>query len=123
MRQKIYNEARFYMRLKTEIWVQALVLRAANGGAMATVFNRGDKDAGDCLVRVNNLDGSSSLFSPILGPEGHRIWQERVESSTDNQTIDDLIKQDLRIDPDLWVVEIEDRHGRHFLEETVKKFR
>lgn len=123
MRQKIYNAARFYMRLKTEIWVQALVLRAAHGGALATVFNRGDKDAGDCLVRVNNLDGSSSLFSPILGSEGHRIWQERVESSTDNQTIDDLIKQDLRIDPDLWVVEIEDRHGRHFLEETVKKFR
>ena len=111
------------MRLKTEIWVQALVLRAAHGGAMATVLNRGDKDAGDCLVRVNNLDGSSSLFSPILGPEGHRIWQERLESSTDNQTIDDLIKQDLRTDPDLWVVEIEDRHGRHFLEETVKKFR
>ena len=46
-----------------------------------------------------------------------------MESSTDNQTIDDLIKQDLRTDPDLWVVEIEDRHGRHFLEETVKKFR
>ena len=123
MRQKIYNAARFYMRLKTEIWVQALIMRASVGGAMATVLNRGDKDAGDCLVRVNNLDGSSSLFSPILGPEGQRIWQERVESGTDNQTIDTLIEQDLRIDPDLWVVEIEDRLGRHFLEETVKKFR
>ena len=111
------------MRLKTEIWVQALILRATHGGAMATVFNRGDKDAGDCLVRVNNLNGSSSLFSPILGPEGHRIWQERVESGTDNQTIDNWIDQGLRIVPDLWVVEIEDRFGRHFLEETVKKFR
>ena len=60
MRQKIYNAARFYMRLKTEIWVQALVLRAAHGGAMATVFNRGDKDAGDCLIRANTLDASSS---------------------------------------------------------------
>ncbi|MDP6222391.1 MAG: DUF1491 family protein, partial [Candidatus Micropelagos thuwalensis] len=60
---------------------------------------------------------------PILGPEGQRIWQERVESGTDNQTIDSLIEQDLRIDPDLWVVEIEDRHGRHFLEEKVKKLR
>ena len=67
--------------------------------------------------------GRRSLFSPILGPEGQRIWQERVESGADNQTIDTLIEQDLRIDPDLWVVEIEDRHGRHFLEETVKKFR
>ena len=55
------------MRLKTEIWVQALIMRASVGGAMATVFNRGDKDAGDCLVRVNNLDGSSSLFHPFLG--------------------------------------------------------
>ena len=123
MGQWIYKVARFYMRLKTEIWVQALILRATHGGAMATVFNRGDKDAGDCLVRVNNLNGSSSLFSPILGPEGHRIWQERVESGTDNQTIDNWIDQGLRIVPDLWVVEIEDRFGRHFLEETVKKFR
>ena len=50
-------------------------------------------------------------------------YNERVESGTDNQTIDTLIEQDLSIDPDLWVVEIEDRLGRHFLEETVKKFR
>ena len=54
----------------------------------------------------------------------HGITQcNQCVDTTDIQTIDDLIKQDLRIDPDLWVVEIEDRHGRHFLEETVKKFR
>lgn len=111
------------MRLKTEIWVQALILRASRAGAVATVFSRGDRDAGNCLVRVNRLDGTSSLFSPVLGPEGQRLWQERVETDTENKVVDALIEKERKTDPDLWVIDIEDRRGRHFLEETVEKYR
>jgi hypothetical protein len=108
------------MRLKTEIWIQALIRRAETSGAMAMVVSRGDRDAGGTLIRINRLAGCSSLLSPVTALEGGRVWRVIAGPKTADLEIEALIAKECKRDPDLWVVEIEDRQGRHFIEETVE---
>ena len=109
------------MELKTEIWVQALMRRAELSGAFATVARRGDRDAGAVLVKVATLDGRARLYAPALNGEGETVWLNlsagrlgEVETA-----VDEYARKRADGDPDLWVVEIEDRAGRHFLTEPV----
>ncbi len=105
--------------LKAEIWAAALIRRAEIGGAFAAVLRKGDGDAGACLVKVRYPDGMSVLYRPMRNMEGERIWLPKgPEAETD---IDLVINKRLDDDPDLWVIEIEDRGGRHFLTETVEQ--
>jgi hypothetical protein len=106
--------------LSTDIWVGALIRRAELGGAFAAVSRKGDPRAGAVLVKaVNRGDGSSRLYSEATRGDGQRIWMEPV-ASRNEPDLDAYIARTARIDPDIWVVEIEDREGRHFLVETVE---
>ena len=105
--------------LKPSIWVYALIRRAQIGSAYATLARKGDADGGAVLVKVITLDGQAVLYTPMRNMQGERIWlasDARLEAE-----IDEMIGKRVKTDPDLWVVEIEDRHGRHFIEEKVEK--
>lgn len=112
------------MRLKAEIWVKAYLRRCAVQGAAGYVVRRGDEDAGAILVRINRLDGSSALYAPA--PPGLRDdWGERrfiartAAAGTADGEVDAMIEKSVAVDPDVWVVEIEDRDGRHFLDQEL----
>ncbi len=105
-------------RLKTSIWVSALLRTAQSGGAYGLLSKTGDHDAGAVLVKVATLDGMASLFQSANDISGVRIWMNSGPMS--EREIDEKIKKRLQSDPDLWVVEIEDRQGRHFLSEPVQ---
>ncbi|HHL42477.1 MAG TPA: DUF1491 family protein [Hellea balneolensis] len=104
--------------LKTSMWSYALLRRASIGGALAVLARKGDGDAGACLVIVNTLDGLATLYRPIRNEKGERIWLPKGPMPANE--IDHLIAKRVQIDPDLWVIEIEDKHGRHFLTEPVE---
>jgi hypothetical protein len=107
--------------LSTDVWVGALIRRAEMAGAFATVARKGDPRAGAVLVKaLNRGDGTCRLYAEAMGPAGDRLWMQ-PQASTDEADLDAYVERSLRIDPDLWVVEIEDREGRHFLTETVAK--
>lgn len=108
------------MLLSTDIWVAALIRRAELGGAFAVVARKGDARAGSVLVKVlNRLEGTTRLYSEATRGDGERVWM--MPSLSDQEAeLDRYIERALRIDPDLWVVEIEDRDGRHFLTEPVE---
>jgi len=110
------------MELKTEFWVQALVRRAQVGGAFATVARRGDRDGGAVLVKVSRLDGTARLFSPSIRGSGERVWLDLSTGALGDREpeIDAFARKRLDQDPDLWVVEIEDRQGRTFLTEPIE---
>jgi hypothetical protein len=109
--------------LKTWIWAQALIRRAEIAGAYATVARQGDSDAGAVLVKVATLDGRARLYAPAQDGAGERIWLDLSSGSLgqDEKAIDAYVKRRTDTDPDLWVVEIEDRRGRTFLTEPVDR--
>ena len=107
------------MRLKSEIWVKAYLRRAAVAGSPGVVVRRGDADAGVIFVKIARLDGHADLYGPapagLDSSDGERQWVLQAESATEAD-IDVRLATEARLDSDIWIVEVEDRQGRHFLE-------
>jgi len=108
------------MLLSTDFWVGALIRRAELGGAFAMVVRKGDARAGAVLVKtLNRRDGITRLYAEAFRGDGERVWMNPL-ASEEEPDLDRYIERAARIDPDLWVVEIEDKEGRHFLTEAVE---
>jgi len=106
--------------LSTDIWVSALIHRAQQGGAFAMVLRKGDARAGAVLVKlVDRRAGETRLYAEATRADGDRVWMQ-PHPGADEAALDAYAERARRIDPDLWVVEIEDVQGRHFLTETVE---
>lgn len=103
------------MRLKSEIWVGALLRRCAVEGLYGAVLKSGAPEAGAVFVLVNHLDGTFHFFGPAPGSsldeEGERRWIEELPFPCGQQAIDEVLARRRKFDPDIWIVEIEDRHG------------
>ncbi len=107
------------MGLRTIFWVDALKLRAESGFAAFYVSRRGDEDAGAVLVKVVRAQGDARLYVPHRDADGARVWDCYKSGQADEAEIDAYCARRSDQDPDLWLLEIEDREGRHFLRETV----
>ena len=108
------------MMLSSDIWVAALIRRAEIAGANAVVVKRGDARAGTVIVKAyDTATRQARLFTEAFGPDGERLWIQPVKSDFESE-LDDYLERQRRYDPDLWVVEVEDRQGRHFITETVQ---
>ena len=109
--------------LKTEFWVQALIRRAEVAGAFAAVARKGDTDAGAVLVKVATLDGRARLYAPAQDGGGERVWLDLSAGKLGDAEaeVDDYARRRAANDPDLWLVEVEDKHGRSFLTEPIDK--
>ncbi len=104
--------------LKPSVWVYALIRRAQIGAAFAALVRKGDADGGAVLVKVCTLDGQAVLYRPISNFDGERVWLPKGPMC--EREIDRLIGKRVATDPDVWVVEIEDKQGRHFLTEPIE---
>jgi len=105
--------------LSSDLWVSALIRRAELGGAFATVVRRGDERAGTVVVKAyDTRTRCARLYTEAFGPDGDRLWIQPVVSEVESE-LDAYIQRQIAYDNDLWVVEIEDRDGRHFITETV----
>ena len=109
------------MRLKSALWVAAYLRRCQVEGCSAVVRRRGAEEAGAIFVRICRLDGTSELFGPApqsaLEPGGSdRIFAACLTSQpTLDAEIETYLSRETKFDPDLWIVEVEDRAGRNFL--------
>ena len=103
-------------RLKSEFRVTAHLRRAQGEGAFATIARRGDADAGAIAVKLYLGERTARLYIQSRDLDGAAIWREPFEAIVEEAKIDAWLEKEADIDPDLWVVEIEDRAGRAFLE-------
>ncbi len=107
------------MLLSTDVWVAALIRRAELSGANAVVVKRGDTRAGSVIVKAYDTSTrTAQLYSEAFGPDGDRLWIQPVSSDSESE-LDAWMERQRGYDPDLWIVEIEDREGRHFITEKV----
>ena len=106
-------------RIKSEIFIQALVRRVYAAQAAAYIIRRGDSDAGNVMIRINRLDGCSGVLTMFTYMSGERCWRVAHAPATRDEDVDEFLSREIHRDPDVWVVEIEDRQGRHFLEERI----
>lgn len=103
-------------RLTAQFWVQAYLTRLRLTDIAAFVVAHGDDSAGAVLIKLNTLDGNAVVFQRSFDLQtGSRRWMQ-LESGPEAD-IDQVIARQRGYDPDLWVVEVEDRAGRHLLDE------
>ena len=109
-------------RLPARLWTDALIRRANLAGASAFVIQHGDEDRGDVLVKVARLDGTAAAYIPSMNLDGERIFLNLTVQGIgpEESAVDDYVRRAKARDSDLWVIEIEDRQGRHFLTEDVE---
>ncbi|MBI4367050.1 MAG: DUF1491 family protein [Deltaproteobacteria bacterium] len=115
------------MRLKSSIWVAAYVRRCHIEGAFAAVRRRGADEAGAVYIKINRLDGTGTLYGPApqavfdeAQPAG-RLFTVILgrKAATTDADIEARLVREIRYDPDVWIVEVDDRVGRHFLDDAV----
>jgi hypothetical protein len=114
------------MRLKSAIWVAAYVRRCNVEGLFAAVRRRGAEEAGAIFVKLNRLDGTAELFAPApqavfdeARPTDRAFTRALGNVPVPEAKVEERLTREIRFDTDAWIVEVEDREGRHFLDNVV----
>ena len=104
-------------RLRADIWVAAYLRRCEVEGVVAVLRRRGAAEAGAIFVKIDRLDGRAALYAPApqsdFAERGvERLWRRaHKEEWIEPAAIEERLKREIAFDPDLWIVEIEDREG------------
>src|ERR1700750_1914451 len=110
------------MRLKTSIWVAAYLRRCQTEGVFGAVRRRGAEEAGAVFVKVATMDGNAMLYVPA--PQTvyddsrpiERLFTPVSPDPVPEPSLEELLAKEVRFDPDIWIVETEDKAGQHFLD-------
>ena len=109
----------FTPRLKAGIFVRALIRRAQVAGASAYVARKGNEEAGAVIIKVSRLDGACLILNQARAGEGELVWVRPLGEWTYEGRAKAWFDKQIKFDPDLWIVEIEDREGRTFVDEKI----
>ena len=102
-------------RLTARFWVDAYLARLRLADIPAFVVSHGDDTGGAVLVKLNTLDGQAVVYQRSFDlMSGERTWV--VLSEGPENDVDAAVARQRGFDPDLWVIEVEDREGRHHLD-------
>lgn len=110
------------MRLKSSIWVAAYLRRCQTEGVFGAVRRRGAEEAGAVFVKLALLDGNAMLFAPAPQASydetrpSERVFVASPPQPVAEQKVEERLQKEIGFDPDVWIVEIEDKAGRHFLD-------
>lgn len=109
------------MRLRADFWVAAYIMRCTLEGTPVVVRRRGAAEAGAIFVKIDRLDGSVALYGPAPQSE-LKVGQDRLfarlhrDPWIDTSQAEQKLASQIRFDPDLWIIETEDKQGRCFFD-------
>jgi len=106
-------------RLKAGIFVRALIRRVQVEGASAFVVRSGAEEAGAVIIKIAKLDGTVLVLNQVRGAKGELSWSQALGGWSDEARASQWCAKQVSFDPDLWIVEIEDREGRAFVDEPI----
>jgi hypothetical protein len=110
------------VRLRADLWVAAYIRTCNLSDAWAVLRRRGAPEAGAIFIKLDLLNGSVALFGPAPQSETDDSGSERRftrlhrEGHLDGVAAEARLQREIRFDPDLWIVEVEDRAGRTFVD-------
>ncbi|MEW6451202.1 MAG: DUF1491 family protein [Pseudomonadota bacterium] len=114
------------MRLKSGIWVSAYLRRCQIEGAQAVLRRRGADEAGAVFIKISRLDGTADVFGPAPqtafedARPSDRVFAPALKSQpVPEPDAEAYLAKQIKFDPDIWIVEVEDRTGRNFLDAVV----
>jgi hypothetical protein len=103
-------------RLTAGVWVSAYLTRLQLAAIPAYVTARGDDTAGAVIVKVATLNGQAQAFQRSFDlMSGARRWVTLAEGA--EADVDATLARQRARDPDLWLIELEDRAGRTLLDQ------
>lgn len=92
-------------------------------GIFCVVEKRGAEQGGAIFIKLILLDGTARLFAPapqtLAEDDGVRRFYEPGEAGRSEADIDARLAKERRFDSDLWIISVEDRDGRHFLDDVL----
>ncbi len=100
------------MRLKSEIFVSALLRRVFALGGYAAVERKGAGESGSVFIRQRFRDGLETLYAPApqsfldAAEAGDRLFEIRLDRVAADAA-DGVLAGEVRFDSDCWIVEIE----------------
>ena len=111
-------------RLRSDIWVSAYLRRCTVEGAFAVLRRRGAAEAGAIFIKIDLLDGTALLFGPapqseLKDGEDRLFAALHKDARIEPAEAEQRLTREINFDPDLWIVEVEDRQGRCFLDTVV----
>lgn len=99
-------------RLPVSIWIDAHLRRLNEIGQGYYILNKGSFAAGTVIVKINLLNGFSLLLTQIRDMDGNLGWMNALKQERVAETdADAYIRRAVDRDPDIWVIEVEDREG------------
>lgn len=104
-------------RLASSVLVAALLRRAEAEGGFGMVLAKGDATAGTVAVVLVERGSAARLFERMLGADGRYAWQESPQRPEDESALKALLERRRRIDPDLWIVELDIASSERFAAE------
>ena len=108
------------MNLTSDLWVHALIRRVQLAGSAATIVRKGDATGGAVLVRTYEPRARDArLYALAQSGDGESVWMQPLADAPETD-LDAYAIRAAKRDPDLWIVEIEDRDGKRFLTEDVE---
>tara|TARA_B100000242_G_C42786454_1_gene365965 strand:+ start:38 stop:382 length:345 start_codon:yes stop_codon:yes gene_type:complete len=108
--------------LKSEFLIKSVIKVAQTDGIPIYIRKKGDLDAGCILIKIDLLDGTGKLlrrnmnYSMIKDENFIEYTQLHKSKTLKNEEIEKKIISEINIDQDIWIVEIEDKHGINYFE-------
>jgi hypothetical protein len=108
------------MRLRADIWVAAYIRRCEIDGVFAVLRRRGAAEAGAIFIKLDRLDGRAALYAPApqselaeMAEQGiERLWRRAHKDDwVEPAQVESRLQNEIRFDPDLWIIDVEDRAG------------
>lgn len=97
-------------RLPVHLWIDAQLAPLNARGVFYYIQQRGEKNTGTVLLKLNGLAGQCRLLIQQRDLDGNLGWMHALQKElVEESTVDSYIQRSIARDPDLWVIEIEDR--------------
>ena len=98
------------VEIKSLLKVKSAIRASFSINKIATVIHTGDEDNGSILLKIRRKDSKSCLLGKSLSVDGKYSWSYlsgNIEEWFEENIINEKIDNELKIDPDLWVLELE----------------